>query len=113
MQPSEKGLIFIAFAIIYIVWGSTYLANEYAIDTIPPWIMAGARFTAAGLLLFAFTQMRGTPPPSQKQVWNAWFLGFLFMTIGIGATVWAQQYVDSGFTALLISANPLVVVLML
>lgn len=110
---SEKGLIILAFAIIYIVWGSTYLANEYAIDTIPPWIMAGARFTIAGALLFTFTQFRNTPLPTRQQVKNTWFLGFLFMTIGIGATVWAQKYIDSGFTALLIAANPLVVVLMM
>ncbi|MFT4762157.1 MAG: drug/metabolite transporter (DMT)-like permease [Saprospiraceae bacterium] len=110
---SEKGLIILAFAIIYIVWGSTYLANEYAIDSIPPWIMAGARFTIAGLLLFGFTRLKKIPLPSKEQLLNTWFLGLLFMTIGIGATVWAQVYVDSGFTALLIAANPLVVVLML
>ena len=110
---SEKGLIIIAFAIIYIVWGSTYLANEYAIDTIPPWIMAGARFSVAGLLLFLVTWLLKTPFPTRKQFLNTWFLGFLFMSLGIGATVWAQQYVDSGFTALLIAANPLVIVLML
>lgn len=110
---SEKGLIVFAFAIIYIVWGSTYLANEYAIDSIPPWIMAGVRFTIAGALLLAFTQYRKTPLPTRQQIQNTWFLGFLFMTIGIGATVWAQKYIDSGFTALLIAANPLVVVLMM
>lgn len=109
---SEKALIILAFAIIYLVWGSTYLANEYAIDSIPPWIMAGARFTTAGLLLFGFTRFKKIPLPSLKQLLNTWFLGLLFMTIGIGATVWAQVYVDSGFTALLIAANPLVVVLM-
>jgi drug/metabolite transporter (DMT)-like permease len=110
---SEKALIILAFAIIYIVWGSTYLANEYAIESIPPWIMAGARFTTAGLLLLGFTRFKKVPLPSRKQLLNTWFLGLLFMTIGIGATVWAQVYVDSGFTALLIAANPLVVVLML
>jgi len=110
---SEKGLIILAFAIIYIVWGSTYLANEYAIDTIPPWIMAGARFTIAGAILLTFTQFRNTPLPTLQQIKNTWLLGFLFMTIGIGATVWAQKYIDSGFTALLIAANPLVVVLMM
>jgi len=113
MLKSEKGLIILAFAIIYIVWGSTYLANEYAIDSIPPWIMAMGRFLAAGVLLFVFTLVQKVPLPTWAQVKNTWLLGVLFMTIGIGATVWAQKYVDSGFTALLISANPLVVVLML
>lgn len=112
MIKSEKGLIILGFAIIYLVWGSTYLANEYAIDSIPPWIMAGARFTVAGILLFGFTRWKKIPLPTKTQFKNAWFLGLLFMTIGIGATVWGQKYVDSGFTALLIAANPLVVVLM-
>ena len=111
-QPSERGMIILSFAIIYIVWGSTYLGNEYAIDVIPPWIMAGSRFTTAGLLLYGFALIKGVPKPTFTQLKNSLFLGILFMTFGVGGTVWAQQHVDSGFTALLITMNPLVVVLL-
>ena len=105
----ENFLIILSFATVYIVWGSTYLANEYAIDYIPPWLMAGVRFTTAGLILMVISYCYNWEKTNLAQWRNSFILGFLFMTFGIGITVWAQKYVDSGFTSLLITTSPLVV----
>lgn len=108
----EKILIILAFITIYVVWGSTYLANEFGIDFIPPWLMAGSRFTLAGLILMAFARLYQWEKPTLAHWKSSLILGTLFMTIGVGFTVWAQQFVDSGFTCLLIGMNPLLVMLL-
>lgn len=108
----ENFFIILSFLTIYIVWGSTYLANEFAIDYIPPWLMAGVRFFAAGSILMVISYFYDWEKPTLVHWKNSLILGFLFMSFGIGITVWAQKYVDSGFTSLLISTSPLVVLLM-
>lgn len=108
----EKFLIILAFITIYVVWGSTYLANEFGIDFIPPWLMAGSRFTLAGLLLMTFSFFFQWEKPTLTHWRSSLILGTLFMTIGVGFTVWAQQFVDSGFTCLLVGMNPLLVMLL-
>ncbi len=105
--------VIVAFATVYIVWGSTYLANEYAIDFMPPWMMAGSRFTTAGLLLVVFTRLVGWQKTTPRQWLHAYILGVLFMTLGVGGTVWAQQFVDSGTTSLLVGMTPLMVLLVM
>lgn len=108
----KKFLIPLAFLTVYFVWGSTYLANEFGIDHIPPWLMAGGRFTVAGLLLMTFSSFFNWEKPTLAHWKSALILGILFMTIGVGCTVWAQQFVDSGFTCLLVGMNPLIVALL-
>lgn len=111
----ERWLIIAAFAVVYFVWGSTYLANYWAIQTIPPFLMCGARFTLAGLLLYGFVMLTkpGLPFPTLKQWFNTSMIGVLFLAIGTGATVWAQQFIPTSLTALIVAFDPLLIMLLM
>jgi drug/metabolite transporter (DMT)-like permease len=109
----ERYLIIAAFATVYLVWGSTYLVNYLAIREIPPFLMSGTRFLTAGLLLFGIAALRKIPWPSLVHWKNSAWVGFMFMALGTGLVVWAEQWVDSGMAALLVSFEPLVVVVLL
>jgi len=103
--PSRSSLA-LGYATIYLIWGSTYLANRVAIETLPPFLMPGARFLAAGTLLAGWLWFRGAAPPSPRQIRdNA--IAAVFLLGGTGLVVWAQQYIPSGLTALIIGASPL------
>lgn len=103
-----------AFFAIYVIWGSTYLLNKIAVTELPAFMLAGTRFSVAGLLLFGLAKAFGISLAiSKKQFINAIMAGFLFLTFGNGIVVWALQFVDSGFAALEISAQPLVVLLLM
>ncbi len=107
----SRGALFLAFAAIYLIWGSTYLAIRVAVETMPPFLMAAARFLVAGALLFAFLRLRGAAWPTAHQ-WRAnTVVGTFLLLGGNGAVVWAEQYVPSGLTALLIGVSPLFIVL--
>ncbi len=103
---ASRGQIIAAFASIYIVWGSTYLAIRYAIETIPPFIMGGARFLVSGAMLYAWARYRGAPSPTRLHWRNALIAGAFLLLGGNGAVVWAEQFVPSGLTALLVSILP-------
>lgn len=110
----EQWLIIGAFFCTYVVWGSTYLANYWAIESIPVFGMAGCRFLVAGTILYLLSFFVGDKERPTLQQWkNAGIIGFLFLTIGVGAVVWAQQWVPTSTTALLISFQPLVVMTMM
>ncbi len=113
-QRSQAPLILAAFFAIYIIWGSTYLLNKIAVAELPPFILAGIRFTTAGLLIFSIAALMGKSLRiTQRQLINTLIAGFLFLSIGNGAVVWALKYVDSNFAALIISAQPLLVMLLM
>ncbi|GAA4302173.1 EamA family transporter [Nibribacter koreensis] len=99
-----------AFAAIYIIWGSTYLAIVFAIETLPPFLMAGLRFLLAGALLYTFARFNGAKAPSKIHWRSTFIIGGLLLLIGNGAVVWAEQYVASGIAALLVTTEPLWVV---
>jgi drug/metabolite transporter (DMT)-like permease len=104
--------ILLAFAAIYLVWGSTYLAIRWAIETMPPLLMGGARFIVAGSLLFAWARSRGAPAPTRVQWRASAIAGGLMLAGGTGAVMFAQQWVPSGLAALLIASMPLWLVLL-
>ena len=108
--PSRSALIG-AFATIYVVWGSTYLGMHIAVETMPPFLMAAARFLIAGALLFIFLKLRGAPKPSLHQWRVNTLIGAFLLLGGNGAVVWASQYLPSGIIALLIGIGPLFIVL--
>jgi drug/metabolite transporter (DMT)-like permease len=109
-HPSRTAII-LAFATIYLVWGSTYLGIRIAVETMPSFLMAGSRFLIAGLVLFAFLKFRGISWPTARQ-WRAnTVIGLFLLLGGNGAVVWAEQFVPSGLTALLIGVGPLFIVL--
>jgi len=105
-------LVVMAFAAVYIIWGSTYLAIRFAVESIPPFMMAGARHLTAGLLLFAFTRLRGVAAPTWPQWRDATIAGILMLVIGNGGVSWAEQHVPSSTTALLVALVPLWMVLL-
>jgi drug/metabolite transporter (DMT)-like permease len=109
--PREHRLrLLAAFAAIYLIWGSTYLAIRYAVATIPPYLMAGTRFAAAGLILLAVARARGAAWPTGRQWGVAFISGTLLLAGGIGSVSWAEQRVPSGLAALVAGAVPLVTV---
>jgi drug/metabolite transporter (DMT)-like permease len=101
----------LAFFAIYIVWGTTYLAIRYAVETIPPLVTAGLRHTAAGLILLAIAWSRGFRPRREHWIAGA-VLGALFFLVGHGTLHWAEQYVASGLAALLVASEPLWILLL-
>jgi drug/metabolite transporter (DMT)-like permease len=101
----------LAFAAIYLVWGSTYLAIRYAVETIPPLVTAGVRHTIAGGIMLAWAYARGFRPTRAN--WAAGFvLGALFFLVGHGTLHWAEQYVGSGLAALLIATEPMFILVL-
>jgi drug/metabolite transporter (DMT)-like permease len=104
-------MIVLAFASIYIIWGSTYLAIRYAIETIPPLVTAGVRHLIAGSTLLAWALARGYRPTSREWYSSA-VLGFLFFLISHGSLHWAEQTVPSGLAALLVATEPMWVALL-
>ena len=96
---------------VYIVWGSTYLAIRFAVQTMPPFLMASTRFLVAGVVLFVFRRLRGDAAPSDREWRSAAVIGLLLLLGGNGGVVWAEQRVNSGHAALLVSATPLWMVL--
>jgi drug/metabolite transporter (DMT)-like permease len=107
----ESVKLALAFAAIYIVWGSTYLAIRYAVETIPPLVTAGIRHTTAGGFLLAWAYMRGYRPKREHWIGGA-ILGALFFLIGHGTLHWAEQHVESGLAALLIATEPLFILVL-
>jgi drug/metabolite transporter (DMT)-like permease len=108
--PTRAALI-LAFAAIYIIWGSTYLGIRVAIETMPPFAMAAARFIIAGAILFAISRARGAAAPTGRQWGINAIIGTFLLLGGNGLVAWAEQFVPSGVTALLIGVQPLFFVL--
>lgn len=96
-----------AFAAIYFIWGSTYLGIKYAIETIPPFLMAGIRNFSPGLFLFIVLKLRGEPSPERSHWRDASIIGALLLLGGNGLVTWAESYVPSGLAALLVATVPL------
>ena len=96
----------LAFAIIYLVWGSTFYAIRVGVNEVPPFLLAGMRFTAAGLLLFAWTMARREPSPTPRQWVSAAILGFMIFVIDYGLLFWAEKRVPSGIAAVILATIP-------
>jgi drug/metabolite transporter (DMT)-like permease len=105
-SPSQLKVV-AAFTAVYLIWGSTYLAIRFAIETVPPFLMAGARFLLAGAVLYGWMRVRGASRPTRYHWISAAIVGGLLLLGGNGGVVWAEQRVPSGLTALLITSVPL------
>ena len=113
-MKNSKLLIILSFISIYVIWGSTYLFNKIAVSELPPFFIAGIRFSTAGvLMLFLAILLKHNLSISKKQLLNSSIAAFFFLIYGNGVFVWALKYVDSGFGALLASTQPLFVLFLL
>jgi drug/metabolite transporter (DMT)-like permease len=109
LPRASRAQIVVAFALVYVIWGSTYLTIKIAIETLPALLMSGARFVVAGLLLFAFSRRPGTPKERLTFVhWrSAAVIGGCLLLGGNGGVAWGEQYLPSGFVALIVATVPL------
>lgn len=105
-------LVVASFVAVYLIWGSTYLGIRYAIESIPPFLMAGSRHFTAGIALYAFARLRGAAAPSRIEWRDAAIAGALLLVIGNGGVTWAEQKIPSGMAALLVALTPLWMVLL-
>ncbi len=113
-SPRNPVLIILAFFSIYVIWGSTYLLNKIAVTELPPFFLASIRFITAGTLIFILCKiLKFNLKINRRQFLNTVIAGFLFLAFGNGVVVWALRYVDTGFAALEISAQPLIVLLLM
>jgi drug/metabolite transporter (DMT)-like permease len=111
-RPSPVKIV-LAFAAVYTLWGSTYLAIRLAIETLPPFLMTGTRFTLAGLILFVWAVLKGERFIPPLDLWRrALVIGGLLLLGGNGGVVWSERYVATGLAALLVSTEPLWVVIL-
>jgi drug/metabolite transporter (DMT)-like permease len=110
-HPAQAKVL-VAFAAIYFIWGSTYLAIKVAIETVPPFFMASARFLIAGCVLYAVARWRGAGRPTRRHWLAATGIGALLLLGGNGALVWSEQRVPSGLAALLLATIPIWMVLL-
>lgn len=102
-----KARIWIALITVYIVWGSTYLAIRFAVESMPPFLMAATRFLIAGSILLAWRVFAKDRLPTRIEWRSAAIVGLLLLTGGNGAVVWAEQHVASGIAALIVGSAPL------
>jgi drug/metabolite transporter (DMT)-like permease len=106
-------LLIAAFAAIYFFWGSTYLAIKYAIETLPPFLMAGARFLTAGSILYVWARLsKDYEKPSFAHWRTSFIVGTLLLMGGNGGVVLAQHYIPSSLAALLVATEPFWIVLL-
>ncbi len=111
-EARQSGLKMIAaFAAIYVIWGSTYLAIRFAVETLPPFLMTAVRFVFAGGLMYLWARLRGVVPPTRLQWAAATLVGVLMLAIGVGGVSWAEQRIPSGAAALIVAVGPLSMVL--
>jgi drug/metabolite transporter (DMT)-like permease len=111
-ESPRASLVVLAFAAIYLIWGSTYLAIRFAVETIPPFLMLAARFGIAGLLLYSWLRLRGRPRPPPREWAGSAVVGGLLLVGGTGAVAWAEQWIASGLAALLVAIVPVWMVLL-
>src|SRR6476620_6737359 len=113
MLRAMRARLIAAFAAVYVIWGSTYLAIRFAVETLPPLLMAGVRVLLAGAILLLWSRLRERDGgPSARDWLTGLVSGALLLLGGNGAVVWAEQRVPSGIAALLVAVVPLWMVLL-
>ena len=112
MTAPTRIRIIIAFAALYLVWGSTYLGIRFAIESIPPFLMAGSRFLLAGMIMFAIAWSQG----AWKSSWANWrvslIVGACLLLAGNGGVTISEQYIDTGLAALIVAIVPIYIVIL-
>src|SRR5689334_8234493 len=107
LAKHSKALVLAAFAAVYLIWGSTYLAIFFAVKTIPPFFMAGTRFLVAGLVLMVWALIKGEQIPDIKSVLKISLGGILMLALGNASLGWVEENLPSGLAAILVATVPL------
>src|SRR6266513_1798298 len=115
MEPAARPptwKILLAFAIIYFVWGSTFLAIRVGVHEVPPFLLAAIRFFVAGIALYGWMRLKGTPAPSRREWAGASLLGAIIFVVDYGCLFWAEQRVPSGIAAVVLATIPVFITLL-
>jgi drug/metabolite transporter (DMT)-like permease len=104
--------VLLAFSMIYFVWGSTYLAIRVGVQEMPPFLMAGLRFTAAGFVMYLWMRFSGTPSPTWREWKGVTLLGSLMFLLDYACLFWAEQRIPSGITAVILAMIPVCITLL-
>ena len=112
MAAPKRIWIILAFAALYIIWGSTYLAILFAIQSIPPFLMAGLRFLSAGVIMYAIARGRGDAKPERSTWWSSLIIGGCLLLGGNGGVTLSEKWVPTGLAALLVATVPIYIALL-
>src|SRR5437667_9303593 len=112
MPAPTKFSIIVAFAALYLIWGSTYLGIRFAIETIPPFLMAGTRFLLAGLIMYAIAWSQGMVKSSWANWRTSLIIGACLLLGGNGGVTISEKYIDSGLAAVIVAIVPIYIVVL-
>src|SRR5438270_12104343 len=110
-QPTRLAIL-LAFAALYLIWGSTYLGIRLAIDSIPPFLMAGSRYLTAGLILYLIARARGATRPPAITWRSSLIVGGFLLLGGNGGVTISEQYIDTGLAAVIVATVPICIMLL-
>jgi len=110
--PPRKFALIGAFAALYLIWGSTYLGIRFAIESIPPLLMAGTRFFSAGIIIYGITRSQGAPKPTFAEWRTSFIVGTCLLFFGNGSVTVAEQWVPTGLASLLVATVPIDIALL-
>src|SRR6267142_6830815 len=112
MAVPKKALVIISFAALYVIWGSTYLGIRFSIETIPPFLMAGARFVLAGMIMYAIAWSQGIVKSSWANWRTSLIIGACLLLGGNGGVTISETYIDSGLAAVIVAIVPIYIVVL-
>jgi len=112
MTAPTRIRIIVAFAALYLIWGSTFLGIRFAIETIPPFLMAGARFLIAGVIMYSIALSQGIGQSSWANWRTSLIIGACLLLAGNGGVTISEQYIDSGLAALIVAVVPIYIVIL-
>ena len=110
-ERASSFAVWVALSAVYVIWGSTYLAIRFTVETTPPFLSAAARFIISGGFLYLWRRLAGDPRPSREEWRNASIIGIFLLVGGNGGVVWAAQFIPSSLSALLVATVPLWMIL--
>src|SRR6266446_8825621 len=112
MAAPKRIWIIIAFAAVYLIWGSTYLGILFAIQSIPPFLMAGVRFFSAGVIMYGIARFQGAPKPEGSTWWSSLIIGACLLLCGNGGVTISEKWVPTGLASLLVATVPIDIALL-